>query len=137
MVDRFSDLGRRALIAWAVAIAWSIAVWFAAFSVPVYSSEGASSDGTVVDSGVTLVGENGLSAVVVISVPLVVSLLVGATLAFVAWPAGRVLAWVLTGLLAALNVLALLSIGIFVLPVTIALVVTCATSRQPQPARSS
>lgn len=39
------------------------------------------------------------------------------------------LAWALTGLLGMLNVLATLSIGVFVLPVTAALTVACATRR--------
>lgn len=39
------------------------------------------------------------------------------------------LAWAFTGLLGVLNLVAMLSIGVFVLPVTAALIVACATRR--------
>jgi hypothetical protein len=52
------------------------------------------------------------------------------------WQGGRpgagVLAWAVTAVLACLNLLAMLSIGVFVLPVTLALVVACGThGRKP------
>jgi hypothetical protein len=40
-------------------------------------------------------------------------------------------AWTLTGLLAAFNLLAMLSIGVFILPITAALIVACGASRPP------
>ena len=45
-------------------------------------------------------------------------------------------AWTLTVMLAMFTVLAMMSIGPFVVPVTAALIVACATSR-PQPPRNS
>jgi hypothetical protein len=48
-----------------------------------------------------------------------------------------VIAWVVTALLVCFNVLALLSIGVFLLPVTLALVVACSTHGSRSLARPS
>jgi hypothetical protein len=128
-MDRIFDLGRTAMYSLAVALGWSVAMWFAAFTVPIYSSDSTSSDRSAPHSSLTLVGQNGLSAIVVVSIPLILALLVAGSLAFVPWPAGRIIAWTLTGLLVAFNVLALLSVGIFLVPVTLGLVMACVTCR--------
>jgi hypothetical protein len=128
------------LIALAVALAWSVALLIAAVTVPVYSGTGTaggsgSSAVVITHTSATLVGENGFAVLAVIAVPLLIVLAVG----YLLWrrasdPAGGAgaLAWTLTALLAAGNLLAMVTVGIFVLPVTVALVVACALSR-PRP----
>ncbi len=108
------------------AACFSAAVIMAGFLAPVYESTVVSSSGPATQVSETLVGQNGTGVAVVLVVPLLLTLAVGAAL----WEADRRpamrLAWTLTGLLAAGNLLAMLSIGVFVLPVTAALVVACA-----------
>ena len=63
-----------------------------------------------------------------VGVPLVATILVAAAL----WLRGTrrwagIVAWVITGLLACFNLLALASIGMFVVPVTAGLVIACAS----------
>lgn len=112
------ELGAARAAALVVALTWSVALIVGAYVLPVYSSD-------VPGAADTLVAANGNGVAITISVPLVITLTVGALL----WrrrsrDAGAV-AWTLTGLLAAGNVLAMLSIGVFVLPVTICLLVAC------------
>jgi hypothetical protein len=71
-----------------------------------------------------------MGVALVLAVPLLVTLAVG----FALWQGSRralPIAWTLTGLLAAGNLVAMLSVGVFVLPVTAALVIACARSRPP------
>ncbi len=100
----------------------------AGFIVPVYESTSTSSSGETTNSTDTLVGVNGTGVLVVLAVPLLVTALVGLAL----WQRSRRLAlpvaWTLTGLMALLNLLAMLTIGVFFLPITIALIVACSTS---------
>ena len=70
-----------------------------------------------------------------LAIPLLVTLAVACGLWQGSRRAALPIAWTLTGLLAAANLLAMLSVGVFVLPVTAALVVACAKSSRP-PARS-
>jgi hypothetical protein len=91
-----------------------------------------SSTGEVTFGSDTLVGANGLGVVVVLAVPLMVTVLVGCALRLRAHRAGLPVAWTLTGLLAVFTLLAMMSIGVFMIPVTAGLVVACATAR-PQP----
>jgi hypothetical protein len=112
-----------------VAAVWSIVLWIGGTSVPVYSSETVSSDGSSTQASQTLVGANGTSAIVVLLLPLMVTVLVALSLALVRGRPGLVLAWVLTGLLAAFTLLAMLSVGIFLIPVTAGLVVACVGAR--------
>ena len=110
------------MVALALGFAWSCALIVGAFTLPAYSSDGSNGSGSA-----TLVEENGAHVVGVIAIPFVVTLLVACAL----WKrralrsAGPT-AWTITVLLVVFNVLALLSIGLFVLPVTICLVVACA-----------
>ena len=105
----------------------------AALVVPVYQSSSHSSSGTMAAGSATLVGVNGWGALLVAVAPLAAAMVTGWAL----WRrAGRqgagVLAWAVTGLLVSINLLAMLSIGVFVLPVTLALVIACAThGRKP------
>lgn len=116
-------LGRAGWISLAVALAWSAGLVIAAMVAPMYSSSGGSGSGTA-----TLVGVNGWAVLLVVGAPLVAAALTAGALWRRADRAGAgVSAWVVTGLLACLNVLALLSIGVFILPVTIGLIIACAT----------
>ena len=123
-------LGRVPAVALLVAAVYGVALVVAAFTVPVYDSDSSSSSGGTSQASDTLVGVNGTGVALILAVPLLVTLAVGCAL----WQRSRwslPIAWTLTGLLAALNLLAMLSVGIFVLPVTAALVVACARSRPP------
>ena len=122
-------LGRTPTIALIVAAIYAFVLIAAGFVVPVYESTSTSSSGEVTNSTDTLVGVNGAGVLIVLTVPLLVTALV--TLAL--WQRSRRLAlpvaWTLTGLMAVLNLLAMLTIGVFFLPITIALIVACSTSR--------
>jgi hypothetical protein len=124
-------MGKTRSLALIGAAAWSCALIVGAFVVPAYSSDSSTGTGSA-----TLVGENGAGIVIPILIPLIIVLAASAAL----WRDHRSAAWTATGLLAAFNVLALLSIGIFVLPITICLVVAClngkeatSTATYPQP----
>jgi hypothetical protein len=110
-------MGTARAVALGLALTWSAALVVGAFFVPVYSTEGLTSSGPA-----TLVGENGTRVIGIIVIPLVLVLLVTAAL----WRNHLAAAWSVTGVLAAFNLLALLSIGVFVLPVTVGLIVACA-----------
>jgi hypothetical protein len=125
-------LGRVPAVALLFAAAYGVALVVFAFVAPVYeTATSSSSDGSGQGSD-TLVGANGLGVVLVLAVPLFVTVAVGCALALRSrW--SQPIAWTLTGLLAALNLLAMLSVGIFVLPLTAALVLACARSRPARP----
>ena len=110
-----------------IALIWGAGLLAAAVVVPVYSSSGVSSSGSVAYSSATLVGVNGWGVLLVVCVPLVATLMAGGAL----WrrrsrPGAGVLAWTIAGLLAVFNILALASIGVFVIPVTACVFVACA-----------
>jgi hypothetical protein len=121
-----SRFGRLEWISLAFALAWGTGLVIAALLVPVYQSSSVSGPGTATDGSATLVGVNGWGALLVAGAPLVAAVVAGCALW---WRAGRasagVLAWAVTGLLACFSFLAILSIGVFVLPVTLALVIAC------------
>ena len=127
---REDRLGRLERVSLVIAAVWGAGLLAAAAVVPVYSSSGtssSSSSGTVTHGSATLVGVKGLGVLLVAAVPLVATVVVGGAL----WrrgsrPGAGVLAWTIAGLLAVFNVLALLSIGVFVIPVTACLFVACA-----------
>lgn len=104
---------------------WSVGLVAAGATVPVYRTASAGSDGSVTSHGETLIGENGAWVVVVLVVPLIATLLVAGALLTSRDPWALWFASVVTGLLAAVNLPAMLTIGIFVLPVTAALVGAC------------
>jgi hypothetical protein len=122
-------LGRTPFLAVLLAALYGAALIVGGFLAPVYESISVSSSGVVMRGTDTLVGVNGRGAAILLGVPLVVVLAVGWAL----WHGSRrgaiPVAWALTGLLGVLNVLAMLSIGVFVLPVTAALTIACATRR--------
>lgn len=124
-------LGHVTSVSLSVAWAFGLALVVGAFVAPVYHSEGSSSSGATTHGSATLVGENGVGVGLIAGLPLVVALLVGGALCVRSARAGITMAWAITGVLVVFNVLALLSIGIFVIPVTGALVVAC--SNYPRP----
>lgn len=124
-------LGRVASFALLLAAAYGIVLVVAGFLAPAYKWETVdATSGEVTQGSGTVVGVNGLGAMVVLGVPLLATVLVGCAL----WPHSRrgavPSAWTLTGLLAGFNLLAMGSIGLFVLPVTAALIVACSTCRR-------
>ena len=119
-----------------LAAVWSVVLVVGAGTVDVYSGVEVGPGGAV-DTGATVVDENGSWGWIVASVPL------GATVAVAALAAYRHLATAIVaagvvGVLGLLNLLAMLSIGIFVLPTTAALVVAVAAmlARATLPPRS-
>jgi hypothetical protein len=129
---------RAAWIALVTAAVYAGAFVVAGLVVPVYSSASESSSGEVTQGSDTLVGVNGMAILPILAVPLLATVLVGCALRLRALRGAMPVAWTLTGVLAALNLLAMASIGLFVLPVTAALVVACISSmREPVPFGSS
>jgi hypothetical protein len=123
-------LGRIPSAVLSIAIIYGGALVTAGFLAPMYESTSVSSSGEATTHGSgTLVGVNGPGVVVVLSVPLLVTLAVGCALWHRTWRGAVAFGWTLTGLLAVFNLLAMLSIGMFFLPVTAALIVACATVR--------
>jgi hypothetical protein len=124
---REGRLRRLEWVSLAIASVWSAGLLAAAVVVPVYSSSGVSSSGSVTNGSATLTGVNGWGVLLVVGVPLAATVVVGGAL----WrrgsrPGAGVLAWTIAGLFAVFNILALLSIGVFVIPVTACLFVACA-----------
>jgi hypothetical protein len=121
--DRF---GRRVWVPLSIALIWSVALLVAAALAHFYRSQLVSSSGAVSSGSATLVGVNGWGVLLVAGVPLFTTMMVGGAL----WrrsarPGAGVFAWAVTGLLAGFNVLALMSIGAFIIPVTTSLAVAC------------
>ena len=118
-------MGTTRAVALSVAFVWSAVILIGAFTAPAYSSDGSGGGGSQ-----TLVGETGIGVGIVMAIPLAITVVVSAMLWRRRLAAGPgAVAWTLTGLLAALNLLGMLTIGIFVLPVTVAVVVACLQPR--------
>jgi hypothetical protein len=120
--------GRAELISLVIALVWGAGLVIAAVVVPVYQTSSVFSGGAATSGSATLVGVNGWGALLVAGAPLTAAVVTGGAL----WrragrPGAGVLAWAVTGLLICGNVLAMLSIGAFVVPVTVALAVACLT----------
>jgi hypothetical protein len=134
---------RRTVMGTALVLAavWSIALMALALVAPVYSGETGSAtmaeDGTVTTSATsstaTMVQVNGAYVLVLLAIPLVITGLVALLLRFRGRPAALIGAWVLTGLLGAFCVLGLMSIGLFIVPVVLGLVVACTASMWTAP----
>ena len=134
--------GRRARIALAAALTWSLLLLVASVVAPAYSTQTVTSEGTSTRSTVTLVQENGWGVLGVIALPLVAVLLVTVLLL----PAStrqlgvrraRALAWVVVAGLGMLGLLSLMTIGLFLLPVAVTLALVVGTLTPPSAARSS
>lgn len=123
------DRATRTLLA--IAAVWSVGLVIAAAVAPAYSSSSASSSGAVTHTSATLVQENGLRVLVPVSLPLVA---VGAVTFSLRRrrkqekPGAGALAWTVVALLGAFTILAMLSIGVFILPAVVVLAVACARS---------
>jgi len=130
-VSAVGPLGRRfrrlEWISLAIALALGAGLVILALLAPVYQSQNVSSSGAMTDGSATLVGVNGWGALLVAGAPLAAAVVTGIGL----WrragrPGAGVPAWTVTGLLACFNALAMATIGIFVVPVTVALFAACA-----------
>jgi hypothetical protein len=117
------------------AFVWAILLFVAACTLPWHSeiSSGVTLDPqtqtvttTATNTSSTLIESNGPGAYFVVSIPLVVVVLV-ALLVFLRDPlrGTNPLAWVVLGLLGAFNLLAMLSVGVFILPITGCLLAVC------------
>lgn len=120
--------GRTSAVALLGAALWGLGLVVAGFLVPAYQSTEMSSSGELTHSTETFVGVNGPGTVVVLAVPFLVTLLVASALLARSRRAALPFAWALTALLAVFNLVGMLTVGVFVLPVTAALVVACGMS---------
>ncbi len=132
--------GRWAFGLTALAFAWGTALVAAAFLVPVYSSETASSPfgSTTASASLTLVQVNGLRVLIPVAVPAVVAAIVWFALHRKCSRGGRAsgyLAWSLIAMLFAFCLVAIASIGLLVVPV--AGLLARAASLTPSGARPS
>jgi len=115
-------------IAVGIAVLWSVGLLVGALTLPVYERVTVTANGSI-GSSATLVEENGGAVLAIVAIPLVVT--AGVALALRSRyrkhrKGPGVVAPVLTGLVLIFCVLGMLTIGVFVLPVAIALVVACA-----------
>jgi hypothetical protein len=115
----------RAKLALLVARIYSVAIIVAGFFLPAYTSLSVTSTGEVKRVSTTLVGENGFGSVFVLSVPLVLTLAVGVALRLHAKRRAMAVAWTLTGLFAMFNLAGVMSIGLYIIPVTLCLLYAC------------
>jgi hypothetical protein len=116
----------------AVALLWAAALFVIITAVPFYESDTETSTRTspspvVTHDSLTLVEENGSGILLIIAIPLLVTIIAG----FALWlrgsrPGAGPIAWTFTGLLAGFNFLAILTIGLFIVPVTACLAIACA-----------
>ena len=120
--------GRASSVALLGAAIWGLGLVVAGLLVPAYQSTEMSSSGELAQTTKTLVGMNGPGVLVVLAVPFLVTLLVASALLARSRRAALPFAWALTALLAAFNLVGMLTVGVFVLPVTAALVVACSMS---------
>jgi hypothetical protein len=127
-------LGRVSSAALVGAVVWGVLLVVAGFDVPAYRSTSMSSSGELTQSTESLVGMNGPGVVVVLALPLLVTVLVACALLLRVRRAAMPVAWALTALLAVFNMLGMLTIGVFVAPVTVALVVACASGSKARAA---
>jgi hypothetical protein len=105
------------------ALVWSVGLVLVALLAPLYSTSSASESDGVTLTHSTLVGVNGIRALVLMAIPALVSLVVlwaiRARRAGARW-AGAV-AWTAVGVLTAETLLGILTIGLFILPVVVLL----------------
>src|SRR5215211_1474951 len=116
----------------AAAVLWGLALLVGALTLPVYSGMSTSvacpgCPAVSERSTSTLVEVNGAGVLLVVALPLVISLLVGAALWRRASLAG---AWVLVGLTWLFTFLTMVSIGMFVAPAALLLTIATALGRE-------
>ena len=127
------------LVALGIAFGGGIGLIILAVTAPFYSSSSSeqSSTGALVthaSSSATLVEENGAAVLVIVAAPLVITLAIFAIL----WirSVGRgpgPLAWTIVGLLAALTLAGMLTVGPVILPTTTCLVTACTLRQARRP----
>lgn len=121
----------------AAALAWSLALIPAALFVPSYSGQDASvtvsATGGVTRStthaAASLVAVNGNSVLILVALPAVAAAIVAASLGL----RRRRIATIAVALLAGFNLIAMFTIGIFILPATALLVFAVLRAPTPQP----
>jgi len=118
------------------ATCWSVLLIAGAILFPAYSatgeevpSVGAVTQAPAAQSAVSLTGFNGAGPAAAIALPLLVTLAVGIALWLHSRRGAVPVAWTLAGLLAAFNLILMASVGLFILPVTVALIMACCTCR--------
>lgn len=117
-----------------LAAVWSVALIVLAFVAPTYGTT--TSEATMDGSGqittgtATAVQVNGPYVVMLLLIPLAATGIVAIALRYAWHPDGRLIAWMVTILLCAFCVVGAMSIGIFVAPIAIALVVACLGARR-------
>jgi hypothetical protein len=133
-------MGRRWVIvsgcALVLAAVWSVALMVLALVAPAYSGESSSAsmegDGATTTSTTsttaTMVQVNGVYVLFLLAIPLAITGLVALLLRFRGSAGALIGAWALTLLLGAFCFVGLMSIGLFVAPVALALVVACTTA---------
>lgn len=131
-------LERTTFMALLGAVGWSAVLLAGAFLFPAYSSTGEEvpAAGAVTEAPATLAGVNGLGAVAAVGVPLLVTVAVAVALWLGTRRGAIPVAWVLTGLLTAFTLITMASVGLFILPVTVALIIACCTC-QPHGGRQA
>ena len=131
---------RTVRIALATAALWATGLVVAALALPAYTGSSSTVDASgeehTTSTTATFVEANGTWGLVVASLPLAACLVVAVLLLGPGGQATRVAAVVVVALLGALTVLGLLSIGVFIAPVTAALglAVIVALSAHPREA---
>jgi len=137
MVKSSTRLGRTSSIALVSAAVWGLGLVIAGFLLPAYESTTMSPSGELTRSTQTLVGVNGPGVVAALAAPLLATGLVACALLLRGRRGAIPFAWTLTALLGMFNLLGMLTIGIFVVPVTVALAVACASASTPTHAVSA
>jgi hypothetical protein len=134
-MDEGPRLGRWAARLIALAVAWGVALMAAALLLPVYGSDSSSGSASSSGGGVvtathsstsTPVQENGYWVLIPVAVPLLLAAIVWIALRRKRSRGGRAsgyLAWSSIGVLSAFCLLAILSIGVFVVPMAAMLAV--------------
>jgi hypothetical protein len=118
------------------ALAWSIGLVVAAVALPVYSGSSTSSDvNGVTLTNSTLVQVNGIRALVLMAVPALVSIIVlvaiRARRSGARWASP--VAWTAIAVLIAEAMVGFMTIGLFIVPTIVLLVMAMARSRTPPP----
>ena len=112
---------------WACAAVWSSGLVAFAY-MPTYSTSVGTDGGAVSSGASSLVEVNGGDVLLVVAVPLAVTVLVGLAMLLRSRRGFLAIAWALTAALAVFNLVAILSIGVLIVPVTAALVGACAAA---------
>jgi hypothetical protein len=106
-------------------LVWSLGLVVAALVLPTYDGQTTTSSQSVTLTTATLVQVNGIRALVVVAIPVLVVALVGVAL-YRRWVAGArwsaIVAWSMIAILAAEAGLGILSVGAFMVPALILLV---------------